>query len=164
MGHFGCLRSDPAKGEGPCIFGMIYVLSACGYMAQARNSLAGQAPPPHGSPSEESVSQALQQILDDLDPAPAHVMGRRWDYEELIEDLKAVSPEPLLATEVAPWGVPPQSLPAQAPLTRVCRTFCMYCQPVCRRGFGRLEGGAASGQRDQADHLSPVSGLWWLSR
>src|SRR5579871_6173529 len=42
--------------------------------------LAGQAPPPHGSPSEESVNPALRQLLDDLDPAPAYVLGRRWDY------------------------------------------------------------------------------------
>ncbi|MGH2514158.1 MAG: helix-turn-helix transcriptional regulator [Ktedonobacterales bacterium] len=42
--------------------------------------LAGQSAPPHGSPSEEPVSQALQLLLDDLDPTPACVLGRRWDY------------------------------------------------------------------------------------
>src|SRR5258708_8905801 len=42
--------------------------------------LAGQSLPPHASPSEESVSPALQQVLDDLNPTPAYVMGRRWDY------------------------------------------------------------------------------------
>jgi transcriptional regulator with XRE-family HTH domain len=41
--------------------------------------LAGQALPPHASPLEESVSPALQQLLDDLNPNPAYVMGRRWD-------------------------------------------------------------------------------------
>lgn len=42
--------------------------------------LAGQAAPPYGSPSEEHVSPALHQVLDDLDPTPACVIGRRWDY------------------------------------------------------------------------------------
>ncbi len=42
--------------------------------------LAGQPLPPPASPVEERVSPALQQILDDLDPAPAYVIGRRWDY------------------------------------------------------------------------------------
>ena len=42
--------------------------------------LAGQPQPPTGSPSEECVSLALRQVLDGLDPAPACVLGRRWDY------------------------------------------------------------------------------------
>jgi transcriptional regulator with XRE-family HTH domain len=42
--------------------------------------LAGQPLPAHISPSEESVSRALQQVLDDLNPTPAYAMGRRWDY------------------------------------------------------------------------------------
>src|SRR6266849_4715483 len=42
--------------------------------------LDGQSLPPHASPSEESVSPALQQVLDDLNPTPAYVLGRRWDY------------------------------------------------------------------------------------
>src|SRR5216684_1055004 len=42
--------------------------------------LAGQSLPPHASPSEESVSPALQQVLDDLNPSPAYVLGRRYDY------------------------------------------------------------------------------------
>ena len=42
--------------------------------------LAEQPPPPLGSPSEEHVSPALRQILDDLEPAPACVLGRRYDY------------------------------------------------------------------------------------
>jgi transcriptional regulator with XRE-family HTH domain len=42
--------------------------------------LAGQPPPAYGSPSAEGVSPALRQILDDLDPTPACVLGRRWDY------------------------------------------------------------------------------------
>jgi len=42
--------------------------------------LAGQPLPPPGSPSEECVSPALRQMLDDLDPAPACVLGRRWDF------------------------------------------------------------------------------------
>jgi transcriptional regulator with XRE-family HTH domain len=42
--------------------------------------LAGQVPPPGGSPSEEQVSPALRQMLDDLVPTPACALGRRWDY------------------------------------------------------------------------------------
>jgi transcriptional regulator with XRE-family HTH domain len=42
--------------------------------------LAGQALPPHASSSQESVGPALQQVLDDLNPTPAYVMGRRYDY------------------------------------------------------------------------------------
>ncbi|GHO99402.1 transcriptional regulator [Reticulibacter mediterranei] len=42
--------------------------------------LAGHALPPHMSPTKERVSPVLQEILDDLNPTPAYVMGRRWDY------------------------------------------------------------------------------------
>jgi transcriptional regulator with XRE-family HTH domain len=42
--------------------------------------LAGQPlPPPAVSPAEESVSPALQQLLSDLNPSPAYVLGRRYD-------------------------------------------------------------------------------------
>src|SRR5215471_5199228 len=41
--------------------------------------LAGQTLPPRASPLEERVSPALQQLLDDLNPTPAYVMGQRWD-------------------------------------------------------------------------------------
>src|SRR5215831_12861366 len=42
--------------------------------------LAGQPPPPSGSPSEERLRPALQQMVDALDPTPASVLGSRWDY------------------------------------------------------------------------------------
>lgn len=42
--------------------------------------LAGQPLPPHAFPTEEHVSPALQQVLSDLDPIPAYVLGRRWDF------------------------------------------------------------------------------------
>ncbi len=42
--------------------------------------LAGQALPAHTFPTEECVSPVMQQVLDNLDPTPAYVMGRRWDY------------------------------------------------------------------------------------
>jgi transcriptional regulator with XRE-family HTH domain len=41
--------------------------------------LAGQALPP-SAPIEEHVSPALQRMLDDLNPTPAYIMGRRLDY------------------------------------------------------------------------------------
>ncbi|HLX38919.1 MAG TPA: helix-turn-helix transcriptional regulator [Ktedonobacteraceae bacterium] len=42
--------------------------------------LAGQAlPPSSASPTEECVNAALQQMLDDLNPSPAYVLGRRYD-------------------------------------------------------------------------------------
>ena len=42
--------------------------------------LAGQPLPPPVSPAEESVSPALLQVLSDLNPTPAYVMGRRHDF------------------------------------------------------------------------------------
>ena len=42
--------------------------------------LAGQPLPTHTVPSEERASPVLQQVISDLDPNPAYVMGRRWDY------------------------------------------------------------------------------------
>ena len=42
--------------------------------------LAGQALPAPVSPVEECISPALQQVLDDLNPSPAYVLGRRYDY------------------------------------------------------------------------------------
>lgn len=42
--------------------------------------LAGQPLPAPALPPEECVSPALQQMLDDLNPTPACVIGRRWDY------------------------------------------------------------------------------------
>jgi transcriptional regulator with XRE-family HTH domain len=41
--------------------------------------LAGQALPPHAFPLEERISPALQQVLDDLNPTPAYIVGRRYD-------------------------------------------------------------------------------------
>jgi transcriptional regulator with XRE-family HTH domain len=42
--------------------------------------LAGQPPPPLDAPPEERLRPALQQMVDALDPTPASVLGRRWDY------------------------------------------------------------------------------------
>ena len=42
--------------------------------------LAGQPLPAPVLPLEECVSPALQQMLDDLNPTPACVIGRRWNY------------------------------------------------------------------------------------
>ncbi len=42
--------------------------------------LAGQLLPSPALPLEECVSPTLQQMLDDLNPTPACVIGRRWDY------------------------------------------------------------------------------------
>jgi len=42
--------------------------------------LAGQPLPSPALPVEECVSPELQQMLDDLNPTPACVIGRRWDY------------------------------------------------------------------------------------
>jgi transcriptional regulator with XRE-family HTH domain len=42
--------------------------------------LAGQPLPSSALPLEECVSPTLQQMLDDLNPTPACVIGRRWDY------------------------------------------------------------------------------------
>ncbi|MBO0782104.1 MAG: helix-turn-helix domain-containing protein [Ktedonobacteraceae bacterium] len=42
--------------------------------------LAGQSPPSQTSPLKEHVSPAIKQMLEDLNPTPAYVMGRRYDY------------------------------------------------------------------------------------
>lgn len=42
--------------------------------------LAGQPIPAPTPLTEESINPALQQVISDLDPNPAYVMGRRWDY------------------------------------------------------------------------------------
>lgn len=42
--------------------------------------LAGQALPAPASPAEEHIGLALQQMLDDLNPSPVYVLGRRYDY------------------------------------------------------------------------------------
>jgi transcriptional regulator with XRE-family HTH domain len=42
--------------------------------------LAEQALPPPVSPAKESINPALQQMLSDLNPSPAYVLGRRYDY------------------------------------------------------------------------------------
>src|SRR5437588_3697389 len=40
--------------------------------------LAGQPLPPPLSPAEENVGSGLQQVLDDLNPSPAYMLGRRY--------------------------------------------------------------------------------------
>ncbi len=42
--------------------------------------LADQPLPSAVSSSQESITSALQQVLDDLDPTPAYIMGQRYDY------------------------------------------------------------------------------------
>lgn len=42
--------------------------------------LAGQPPTPVSAPPEEALRPALQQMVDAIDPTPASVLGRRWDY------------------------------------------------------------------------------------
>jgi transcriptional regulator with XRE-family HTH domain len=57
--------------------------------------LAGQALPSLVMPTEEHVSVALQQMLDDLNPSPACVIGRRYDYlawNQADDVLFAISP------------------------------------------------------------------------
>ncbi len=42
--------------------------------------LAGQELPPHAAPGAERITPRLCQMLNDLDPLPAYITGRRWDY------------------------------------------------------------------------------------
>ena len=42
--------------------------------------LAGQPLPTPARPPEECATPELHQLLDDLNPTPACVIGRRWDY------------------------------------------------------------------------------------
>lgn len=68
--------------------------------------LAGQPLPPHAPPLEEHISPVLQQMLDDLDPAPAYVMGRRWDWlawNKAAERVFAISAASLLYERNLVW-------------------------------------------------------------
>ena len=42
--------------------------------------LAEQPLPSHTALAEKRISPLLQQMLDDLNPTPAYVLGRRWDW------------------------------------------------------------------------------------
>lgn len=42
--------------------------------------LAGESLPPNLSPQVEGIGLAYQRMLDDLNPNPAYVLGRRWDF------------------------------------------------------------------------------------
>lgn len=42
--------------------------------------LAGQTFQPAPPPAEENISPAFQRMLDDLNPSPAYILGRRYDY------------------------------------------------------------------------------------
>jgi transcriptional regulator with XRE-family HTH domain len=42
--------------------------------------LAGESLPPNFSPHAEGIGSAFQRMLDDLNPNPAYVLGRRWDF------------------------------------------------------------------------------------
>jgi len=42
--------------------------------------LAGQTFQPSLPPTEENISPAFQRMLDDLNPSPAYILGRRYDY------------------------------------------------------------------------------------
>jgi len=42
--------------------------------------LAGESLPPYLSAHKESIGAAFQRMLDDLNPNPAYVLGRRWDF------------------------------------------------------------------------------------
>lgn len=45
-------------------------------------ALAGQSLPlpPSSNEDEETVHPVLRRLVDDLDPDPAYILGRRWDY------------------------------------------------------------------------------------
>src|SRR5260370_11974003 len=42
--------------------------------------LAAQLLPPRAFSAEESIGSALQHVIQNLNPAPAYILGRRWDY------------------------------------------------------------------------------------
>ena len=63
--------------------------------------LAGQMLSPQTTPAEECVSPVLRQMLADLKPSPAYVIGRRWDYlawNQAADAVFAISDAP------APYG------------------------------------------------------------
>ncbi len=125
--------------------------------------LAGQSFPPHTPPLEEHISPVLRQLLADLDPAPAYVLGRRFDY--LAWNNAA---EKILALSAA-------SHPYERNLVWRC-----FTDPMMREHFSHWEQMArgllaefrASSARSPGDewfeelievlkHVSPEYGRWW---
>lgn len=56
--------------------------------------LSGQSLPPHVNPIEEKASSLLRQAVNELEAAPAIVIGRRWDYlawNKTADDVFAIS-------------------------------------------------------------------------
>ena len=89
--------------------------------------LAGQTlPPSHGSPAEEHLSPALQQIVRDLDPSPACILGRRWDYLAWNQSADA-----LFAISAAASPYYPRNLLWQI-FTNPARLSSPYWEPVAR--------------------------------
>ncbi|MCB0163664.1 MAG: helix-turn-helix domain-containing protein [Anaerolineae bacterium] len=63
--------------------------------------LAGQTLPPQTTPAEECVSPVLHHMLADLNPSPAYVIGRRWDYLAWNQAADAVF---AISEATAPYG------------------------------------------------------------
>ncbi|AIQ29655.1 DNA-binding protein [Paenibacillus sp. FSL P4-0081] len=42
--------------------------------------LAGESLPPHWDAAEEKINPFIQAMLDELNPNPAYVIGRKWDF------------------------------------------------------------------------------------
>ncbi|MDG0811161.1 helix-turn-helix transcriptional regulator [Cohnella rhizosphaerae] len=42
--------------------------------------LAGESPPPQSTITEEKISPTTQDMLNALDPNPAYVIGKKWDF------------------------------------------------------------------------------------
>jgi transcriptional regulator with XRE-family HTH domain len=88
--------------------------------------LAGQNVPPYGSPSAESLSPALEQVVRDLDPSPACILGRRWDYLTWNRSADAV-----FALSTAASTYYPHNLIWQL-FTSPARTASPHWEPIAR--------------------------------
>ncbi|UUZ96266.1 helix-turn-helix transcriptional regulator [Paenibacillus sp. P25] len=57
-------------------------------------SLSGQSLPPPPAPGDRTVRSSYQQVIDELSPTPAYVIGYRWDYlawNQAAEEVFAIS-------------------------------------------------------------------------
>ncbi|TYP67372.1 helix-turn-helix transcriptional regulator [Paenibacillus methanolicus] len=57
-------------------------------------SLSGQSLPPQSAPADRTVRPPYQQVIDELSPTPAYVIGYRWDYlawNKAAEEVFAIS-------------------------------------------------------------------------
>ena len=125
--------------------------------------LAGQPLPSHGASSGESVSPALQQTLDDLNPTPALILGRRLDY--LVWNMAADALFSMTATAEGPY---PHNLVWRLFTSPTMRRRPNW-EPLARGTLAEFRAASARYPGDRSfetliedlKEISPEFRLWW---